>query len=65
MLNQESLDNKAIELEKKRILLLFKKENYNLQQKKWFIESKINDCEKNNDHLLLNMYKEFEKEITE
>jgi hypothetical protein len=58
MSEKEILDKKALELEKERILLLFEKEKYNNQQKKWFLESKMIGIEKSNDQELMNVYKE-------
>lgn len=58
MSEKEILDNRALELEKERILLLFEKEKYNNQQKKWFLESKMMGIEKSNDQELMNVYKE-------
>ena len=58
MSEKEILDKKALELEKERILLLFEKEKYNTQQKKWFLESKMIGVEKSNNQELMNTYKE-------
>ena len=58
MSEKEILDKKALELEKERILLLFEKEKYNIQQKKWFLESKMIGVEKSNNQELMNTYKE-------
>ena len=58
MSEKEILDKKALELEKERILLLFEKEKYNNQQKKWFLESKMIGVEKSNNQELMNTYKE-------
>jgi len=63
MSEEEYLYNKALKLEKDHILLLFEKEKYNNQQKKWFLESKIIDAKKNNNQELINLYNEILKMI--
>jgi hypothetical protein len=63
MLENKEIDDEVYNFEKERILLLFKKENYNNQQKKWFLESKMIEANKVNDQRLINLYKEIEEMI--
>ena len=63
MLENKEIDDEVYNFEKERILLLFKKENYNNQQKKWFLESKMIEANKVNDKRLINLYKEIEEMI--
>ncbi len=63
MLENKEIDDEVYNFEKERILLLFKKENYNNQQKKWFLESKMIEANKVNDQRLINLYKEIEELI--
>jgi len=58
MSENELLNKQALELEKERILLLFEKEKYNKQQKKWFLESKMIDAKKSNDQEFMKVYEE-------
>ena len=53
MLEQDLKDEETL-LETERLKILFKKNNYDKQQKKWFLESKImNAKECGNKNLLL------------
>ena len=63
MLENKEIDDEVYNFEKERILLLFKKENYNNQQKKWFLEYKMIEANKVNDQRLINLYKEIEEMI--
>ena len=53
MLDQGLQDEFIISNEIERINILFEKNNYDEEQKKWFIEAKIISAKKNNDILLL------------
>lgn len=57
------MSEEELELEKMRILLIFEKEKYTNEQKKWFLESKTIDAKKNNDVLLIKLYDELYKMI--
>ncbi len=48
-LEKDQLDNEFINLEVERIKLLFEKNKYDLEQKKWFIEAKMFDAKNNKD----------------
>ncbi len=48
MLDQDLIDNEVERLE-----ILFEKNNYNDNQKKWFIQAKLKDAKELNDKLLL------------
>ena len=55
------LDEELIDIEMDRIKLVFEKEKYDDDQKKWYLESVIEQAKKSNDivtlevcHLLLN-----------
>lgn len=55
------LDEETIDIEMDRIKLVFEKENYDDEQKKWYLESVIEQAKKSNDivtlevcHMLLN-----------
>lgn len=55
------LDDETIDIEMDRIKLVFEKENYDDEQKKWYLESVIEQAKKSNDivtlevcHMLLN-----------
>lgn len=53
MFDNEELNKEYIENEVERIRILFLKNNYDLEEKKWFIESKANRAKVSNDVLLL------------
>lgn len=48
-LEKDQLDNEFINLEVERIKLLFEKNKYDKEQKKWFIEAKMLDAKNNKD----------------
>lgn len=53
MFDDEQLNKEFIENEVERIRILFLKNNYNAEEKRWFLESKINSAKAINDVLLL------------
>ena len=57
MLENQMLNDELIDIEVNHILLLFKKNNYTLKQKKWFLQSKLMDLKKRNDPVLLEVCK--------
>ena len=48
-LEKDQFDDEFINLEVERIKILFQKNNYNINQQKWFLESKIMTARENND----------------
>ena len=48
-LEKDRFDDEFINLEVERIKILFQKNNYNINQQKWFLESKIMTARENND----------------
>lgn len=56
MLEQDLQNNFIISNEIERIKILFEKNNYTDEQKKWFIEAKIISAKNNNDDELLKIY---------
>ncbi len=61
MLDNHQVNKEIIELELERIKLLFLKNNYDTEQKKWFIEAKRETALKNNDANLLEVCKLLEE----
>ena len=57
------LDKDLVNNEIERIKLLFLKEKYDQEQKKWFIESKINRAKATNDDLLLEVCERLLEEL--
>ncbi len=53
MSEDRQLDNKLIEMEIERTKILFEKSNYNLEEKKWFLEAKMINAQKNGDKFSL------------
>lgn len=62
MLGQDLRDEETL-LEIERINILFKKNNYDKQQKKWFLESKIMNAKEHGDKKLLILYEELLNEV--
>lgn len=56
MLDQDLQDDFIISNEIERINILFEKNKYDDEQKKWFIEAKIVAAKKSNNILLLQAY---------
>ena len=57
------LDEKGLELEVERIKLLFEKSNYNLEEKKWFLDAKMISAQKDNDIFAIEACKRLIKEL--
>ena len=58
MLDQDLIDNEI-----ERIKIIFQKNNYDDEQKQWFIESKLNGAKANNDTLLIEVCNKLLEEI--
>ena len=56
-------DDVMINLEVERIKLLFEKNNYNLKQKKWFIEAKEKNATKEKSEIILNACRILNEEL--
>jgi mutator protein MutT len=63
MSENHRLDDKALELEIERIKILFEKSNYNLEEKKWFLEAKMISAQKDNDVFAVEACKRLIKEL--
>jgi len=63
MSEKDQLCNDFIELEVQRIKLLFEKNKYNTEQKKWFIEAKLMNKEKENNEAYIEIYERLLEEI--
>ena len=61
MLDKLLDDKELINMEVERIKLLFIKNNYDDEQKKWFIEAKKKSAKENNDEKLLYVCKILEE----
>ena len=57
------LDEKIINNEIERIKILFEKNEYGLEEKKWFIEAKLINAQKNNDMYLIEVCNRLLKEL--
>ena len=57
------VDKHIIENEIERIRILFEKEKYNLEEKKWFIDAKMINALKSNDIYLIEVCKSLLKEL--
>lgn len=63
MSENHRLDDKALELEIERIKILFEKSNYNLEEKKWFLDAKMISAQKDNDIFAIEACKRLIKEL--
>lgn len=63
MSESHRLDDKALELEIERIKILFEKSNYNLEEKKWFLDAKMISAQKDNDIFAIEACKRLIKEL--
>ena len=62
MLEQDLKDEETL-LETERLKILFKKNNYDKQQKKWFLESKIMNAKECGNKNLLILYERLLNEV--
>ena len=63
MSENRHLDEKVVQLEIERIKLLFEKNNYNLEEKKWFLDAKMISAQKDKDIFSMETCQRLVKEL--